>query len=99
MFGRRSRWRRGRGGGRRAARAGGVRTVADLAPAEKAAVLGLAPAAPRDLNKLMALGVLPGAPLTLLQRSPSLVVQVGETVLALDEKIARTILVGPSLEG
>lgn len=99
MFGKRSRWRRGWRSGRRAAGTLGARSVADLAPAEKAAVLALAPAAPGDLNKLMALGVLPGAPVTLLQRSPSLVIQVGETVLALDERIARTILVGPALEG
>ncbi|MGI6605136.1 MAG: FeoA family protein [bacterium] len=95
MFRRRKRWRRGFGGRGSACPAGGSRTVADLAPLEATSVLGLNTENPGDLNKLMALGVLPGAPLTLLQRHPSYVLRIGETVLALDEKIARSILVGP----
>lgn len=97
MFGRRNRHRRRFG--QRAQAGHTCRTVADMAPREQASVLALAPAAKNDLNKLMALGVLPGAPLTLLARSPSFVLQVGETVLALDEKMARSIVVGPRIEG
>ncbi|MDK2784484.1 MAG: ferrous iron transport protein [Bacillota bacterium] len=97
MFGRRNRHRRRFG---RKARVNHTpRTVADMVPREQASVLALAPAARSDLHKLMALGVLPGAPLTLLARSPSFVLQVGETVLALDEKMARSIVVGPPIEG
>lgn len=96
MFGLRNRRRRRRGS---QAREESVRrTVADLAPAERASVLGLTSKVPGELNKLMALGVLPGASLTLLQRSPSYVLKVGETVLAIDEKIAQSILVGPPVE-
>ena len=41
----------------------------------------------------MALGVLPGATVKLLQRFPSYVIQLGYTQLALDKETASTILV------
>jgi DtxR family Mn-dependent transcriptional regulator len=45
------------------------------------------------LHRLSSLGLLPGASLTLHQRSPSLVVKIGETQLALDPEVARDIYV------
>ncbi len=44
-------------------------------------------------NKLAVFGLVPGTEITLLQRRPACVVQVGETELALDREIARRILV------
>ena len=40
---------------------------------------------------LVALGVLPGAELTLLQRYPAFVVRVGHTEFAVDDQLARRI--------
>lgn len=45
------------------------------------------------LHRLAGLGLVPGATLRLQQRRPSLVVEVGETVLALDETVAGEIFV------
>lgn len=47
------------------------------------------------LDRLSALGLVPGSRLMLRQRFPTLVVQVGETEVALESRIARDILVRP----
>lgn len=46
-----------------------------------------------SLDRLSAIGLIPGLKLTVHQRSPSLVVQFGETQLALDKEIADAIYV------
>lgn len=43
----------------------------------------------------MAFGILPGMPIVLLQRRPAFVFQVGQTQVAVDERIAADILVTP----
>jgi len=48
---------------------------------------------PARLQKLMAMGVLPGEKITLLRRSPSYVFEVGFSQFAVDEEIATTIYV------
>lgn len=48
---------------------------------------------PRRLQKLMAMGVLPGVPITLQRRLPSFVFQVGHSQFAVDEAIAADIYV------
>lgn len=45
------------------------------------------------LHKLMAFGIVPGVKVKLLQKSPSYVIQVDETQVALEEHIARDIYV------
>jgi Fe2+ transport system protein FeoA len=44
-------------------------------------------------NRLAVFGLVPGTEITLIQRRPACVIQVGETELALDREIARRILV------
>ncbi|HHT71109.1 MAG TPA: ferrous iron transport protein A [Firmicutes bacterium] len=67
-----------------------------MKPGDKAVVKTLNTVMSRQhLNKLMALGLLPGTKLVLLQRSPSLVLKVGETILAVDETIGRLVEVEP----
>lgn len=56
-------------------------------------VAALATHDPERLQKLMAFGILPGMPLRLLQRRPAFVFQVGETQVAVDDRIAADILV------
>lgn len=45
------------------------------------------------LQKLMAMGILPGAPLRLIQRFPSFVFEAGQSQFAVDEQIADAIYV------
>ncbi len=47
------------------------------------------------LEQLSALGIVPGTDIRLRQRHPSIVVEVGETTLALDGEVARDIYVKP----
>lgn len=48
------------------------------------------------LDRLGALGVLPGSLVTVLQRRPALVVRVGESEISFDHDIAAEILVRPA---
>lgn len=48
---------------------------------------------PRHLQKLMAMGVLPGVAITLLRRSPAFVFEAGYSQFAVDEEIAADIYV------
>lgn len=48
---------------------------------------------PRRLQKLMAMGVLPGVAITLLRRSPSFVFEAGYSQFAVDEEIAGDVYV------
>ena len=47
------------------------------------------------MDRLACLGVLPGSEVRLTQRSPSVVIESGETTLALDPEIAAEIYVKP----
>ena len=64
-------------------------SVDQLEAGQTASVLSLS----GDRNRLAVFGLVPGTEITLLQRRPACVVQVGETELALDREIARRILV------
>jgi Fe2+ transport system protein FeoA len=46
--------------------------------------------------KLSSLGVMPGVRVTLVQRSPAVVLQIAETAIALDGEVADAILVLPA---
>jgi len=46
-----------------------------------------------NLQKLMAMGILPGAPIKLLQKFPSFIFEAGYTQFAVDEQIADAIFV------
>jgi Fe2+ transport system protein FeoA len=48
------------------------------------------------LDQLGDLGLMPGATVTLLQRRPSLVVEVDHTLLALEDEIAEGIYLRPT---
>lgn len=47
----------------------------------------------KTLNKLMALGVLPGMKVSLMQKFPSYIFKVGNTRIAADEEITGSIVV------
>ncbi len=58
-------------------------------------IVFIAPRFHDRMDRLAALGVIPGSELRLHQRSPSYVIEVGETTIALDPEIAQEIYVKP----
>lgn len=75
-------------------------TVKDLAGGDRAEVLHLEADDPDRSNSLAVFGLVPGSEITLVQRRPSFVLQVGETMLALDAEVAGSIVVRrPAAEG
>jgi DtxR family transcriptional regulator, Mn-dependent transcriptional regulator len=62
----------------------------------KARIVFIAPKFHDRMDRLAALGVTPGSTLRLHQRSPSFVIEVGETTIALDPEIANEVFVKPA---
>ena len=58
-------------------------------------IVFIAPKFHDRMDRLAALGVIPGSTIRLHQRSPSYVIEVGETTIALDPEIAGEIYVKP----
>jgi DtxR family Mn-dependent transcriptional regulator len=58
-------------------------------------IVFIAPKFHDRMDRLAALGVIPGSTVRLHQRSPSFVIEVGETTIALDPEIAREVFVKP----
>lgn len=65
----------------------------ELKPKQEAIIAKLNTDDTNILKKLMAMGVLPGMPLKMIQTFPAYVFQVGYTQLAVDKMIAQAILV------
>lgn len=59
-------------------------------------IVALRCATAERLQQLTALGLVPGAPVRLRQRRPAVVLEVGETTLALDAELAAEIAVQPA---
>jgi DtxR family Mn-dependent transcriptional regulator len=70
-----------------------VKRLSDLRLGESGAIVFMAPDSKSRLARLSGLGVVPGGLLRLVQKRPSVVVEVGETTLALDPGIADEIFV------
>lgn len=62
-------------------------------------IVFIAPRFHDRMDRLAALGVIPGSEIRLHQRSPAFVIEVGETTIALDPEIAGEIFVKPVAEG
>jgi len=80
----------------RRARADSIREVAPLCdgkPGDEGAVAYLATRDNREVQKMMAMGILPGAKIELIQRFPSYVFQVGHSQFAVDRPLAEIIYV------
>ncbi len=67
-------------------------TLVDVKPGDHVLVHHVE-ATPSRIDKLAALGILPGVELLVHQRKPVIVVEVGETVLALEHDLAEGIVV------
>ncbi len=67
--------------------------VLEMKPQNKGIIRALDTTNEQKARKLMALGILPGMPLTVVQRFPAWVLRVGNTQVALDDDCASCITV------
>lgn len=67
-----------------------------LQKTQKAKVAYLRTRDQKKLEKIMALGVFPGMTITLIQKFPSCVFQVGQSQFAIDNELAESIVVRSS---
>lgn len=65
----------------------------ELGLSEKGRIVYIAPRSHQRLDRLSALGIVPGSILRMHQKNPSYVLQIGETTLALDGEVVRDIYV------
>ncbi len=70
-----------------------VSPLAGMTPGQQGKVAYVHAAESNQLQKLMAMGILPGAPVRLVQNFPSYVFEVGQTQFAVDREIAQAIYV------
>jgi DtxR family Mn-dependent transcriptional regulator len=70
-----------------------VRPLCDAKPGDKGAVAYLTTRDNREVQKMMAMGILPGAPIHLIRRFPSYVFQVGYSQFTVDRPLAEVIYV------
>ena len=70
-----------------------VAPLSQLSPGQKGKVAYVYAPESNKLQKLMAMGVLPGAPVSLIQNFPSYVFQVRQTQFAVDKEIADAIYI------
>jgi len=76
-----------------------VQPLSRLPAGSSARIVHIVPRDSARLARLSALGVVPGATLTLQQKAPATVLRLGETTLALDSEIAAEIFVKKVLPG
>ncbi|MHB1133073.1 MAG: metal-dependent transcriptional regulator [Chloroflexota bacterium] len=69
----------------------GVAILSNMRPNQAGRIAFVRAGETRKLQKLMAMGVLPGKPLRLIQRFPSYVFAIGHSQFAIDEDMARAI--------
>lgn len=70
-----------------------VSPILELEPGRRARIVFMTSGAQKRIERLISLGILPGARVTLLQKKPSVVMKVDETTVALESDIAKEIYV------
>jgi DtxR family Mn-dependent transcriptional regulator len=70
-----------------------VAPLADLMPGEQAKIVFITPGSHSRLDRLSAMGVVPGTTIKLHQKKPAYVIQLGETMIAVDKDITKEIFV------
>ena len=79
-------------------RSDGVKPLAALEPGESGTVHHVAAHRGDRVDRLLALGVTPGASIVVLQTSPGIVFLCDQTELAIERSVAESILVKPAEE-
>jgi DtxR family Mn-dependent transcriptional regulator len=70
-----------------------VAPLADLMPGDRAKIVFITPESHSRLDRLSAMGMVPGSVVKLHQKRPSYVIQLGETMVAVDKDITKEIFV------
>jgi DtxR family Mn-dependent transcriptional regulator len=70
-----------------------VAPLADLMPGDTAKIVFITPESHSRLDRLSAMGLVPGSVVKLHQKRPSYVIQLGETMVAVDKDITKEIFV------
>ena len=70
-----------------------VSALCDLSPGQGGVIAYIHGRQPAMMQRMLAMGAVPGTPITLVQRSPSYVFQIGHRQVAVDHEIARDIYV------
>jgi len=70
-----------------------VASLAQLNPGDKGKIAYIYAPQAKEFQKLITMGVLPGAPIKLIQRSPSYVFKIRQTQFAVDKELAESIYV------
>ena len=70
-----------------------IAPLADLVPGDNAKIVFITPGSHSRLDRLSAMGVVPGSVVRLHQKRPSYVIQIGETMVAVDKDITKEIFV------
>jgi Fe2+ transport system protein FeoA len=71
------------------------RSLADLSPGDRAVVVAVDHHEALRAERLLALGVTPGAIITILQTFPGIVLLCDQTELAIERAVASSVLVNP----
>ncbi len=68
-------------------------SLANLPKGVPAKICQLDKSSAKDLQKLLAFGIMPGQSVEVIQRYPTIVVKVGRTTVALDKQVAAQVFV------
>ncbi len=71
----------------------GAQSLSTLAAGQAAVVVHVDSPDPGRVVKLSSLGIMPGACVILIQKSPAVVLRIAETVIAIDREVADEIFV------
>lgn len=70
-----------------------VSSLVELDAGQRGRIVYLHSKNDKELQKLMAMGILPGMPLQIIQKFPSYLLQIGQTQVAMDEEMAKDVYI------
>lgn len=70
-----------------------VSSLIELDAGQKGRIVYLHSKNDKELQKLMAMGILPGMPIQIIQKFPSYLLQIGQTQVAMDEEMAKDVYI------
>lgn len=70
-----------------------VSSLIELGAGQRGRIVYLHSKNDKELQKLMAMGILPGMPIQIIQKFPSYLLQIGQTQVAMDEEMAKDVYI------